>query len=109
MLPDIQSYLNVLPKADRDKIQFVLYTPTGATATAQPNIEIAYAYAKELGLSAEPKVDPWSWQMFKAHVSKYRALPAAALIDEKGETIRSFPPGSFSPEDPVNWAVRHTK
>lgn len=101
MLPDIESELNKIPKADREKINFVLYVPTGMRSGERPTEAVAKAYASSLKLSAKAEIDPWHWQYFKKYVHNSPAIPAAALIDEHGKLIKTFAPGSFTAGEPV--------
>lgn len=104
--PQIQSLIDQLPRERAEKLGFVLYVTTGATAQDQPSDEIANKYKEVLALKAKAFPDEWRWKAFRKYVGGNLVLPGAAILDANGNVLKSFRAGAatFVPSEIVKAA-----
>lgn len=110
-IPEVQRQLKKLPASKLAQIDFRLYVPTGANSGSRPTQAVADQYKQILHLDlATAYVDPYRWTNYQDWVGSYLAIPAAAILDEKLNVLRRYPPGvGFSPPDIAHFAASQVK
>jgi hypothetical protein len=101
--PEIQQQLDALPAVERDRIGVELLVTAGDPASVRPDDQMAVAYQARVGLKGSAKADKWRWQEFRRLIGPKLEVPAAAVLDEKGNVKRVFTAGdtTFLPQEIV--------
>jgi len=104
-LPDIDAQLANLSENQRKRLEVTLLVPcAGNPCNIKPTQEIADRYKSQLKVAFLAAPDPWRWTTFRKLIPGKTQVPAAAILDEKGETVlQAFTAGSttFVPSEIV--------
>lgn len=112
VIPETQSIADALPPEQRARlVMTLLVSCAGSPCNVKPTQEIADRYRDQLHLNFKAAADPWRWTWFRKFIPGKLQVPAAAVLDEKGEILRAFPAGStsFVPSEIVQFAVSQLK
>lgn len=84
-----------------EKIEVQLYYVSGDPSTVRPSQDAAEKYALSYYPGAKGIPDlPWMWWNFKRLLpGAPLAIPAAAVVDAQGRTLRRFYANAFNPYD----------
>lgn len=116
--PEIQKLLNDLPADSKKRLSVKLYVTAGAPPDEHPTEEIAIQYRNDYmpGVTTVLPDLPWRCGNYQKILSDYKdkkkcIVPAAAVLNEKGETVKYFPPGNstFVSQEIVGFAKARVK
>lgn len=102
--PEVDSLLKQFSADARGRVAVKLYVTSGAPASVKPTQELADSYKEHYlpgANSAQP--DKWRWTLFKQLIPGKLDVPAAAVLDEKGNVLKTYVAGdtTFVPAEIV--------
>jgi hypothetical protein len=99
--PCHQLHKEFIPQYNADEelkaaVKVTVWVTTGNSSSQAPTQATADAYKAALKAPYEFLPDPWKWTTFKKYLGGSLAIPGGVVLDENGEVLQKFPPGTCS-------------
>ena len=84
------------------QVTTIVYITSGDYPRMPPSQDIADKYKTKLGVGFNFQVDPWPLTYYRRYIqADGQDLPAAVILDEKGNAVKLLAPGQYTPVDVI--------
>lgn len=87
----------------KEKVAVTAWVGSTSNPSTPSNEASCAEYKLKLGVFYEFLPDPWRYKTYAKYFGSVGPIPAAAALDDKGELLQKFKPGTFSAEDLIRY------